>query len=107
MSLQTVVATDVAELLMQGHEQSALNLPMAGVNDELERHASSSTAPAAHDSDVTSAAAADASSGVNRSYINSMPSQTALDRFRQLCLFGRKKVRRQCAAAVATSFMII
>lgn len=106
MSLQTVVATDVAELLMQGHEQSALNLPMAGVNDELERHASSSAAPAAaHDSDVTAAAAADASSGINRSYINSMPSQTALDRFRQLCLFGRKKVR-QCTAAVATSFMI-
>ena len=70
---------------MEGHEHSALNLPMAGVIDEPSVAAAG---PAQEEGEGGATV-------VNRTSINRAPTQTALDRFRQLCLFGRKKVSRE------------
>ena len=63
---------------MEGHEQSTHNLPLSGSAAPMET------------SDVTQSEGHVTS---DRVLVSQDARTTALDRFRQLCLFGRKKVR--------------
>ena len=74
---QTVVGTDIAELLLEGHEPSTAEFSRSGV---AIGDASMSVEPDAIDGSVV---------GANRTVISAHNENT--DRFRHLLLHGRKK----------------
>ena len=82
-SLQTIVGTDVADLLLEGHEPTTLDYRQTG----MKIAPSLDTLEGDDDGDVDQSVVSD------RSSVNKTKSvEEVTDRFRHLLLYGRKKV---------------
>lgn len=81
---QTAIGTDVADLLLEGHE------PMSSVYEKTDLHIACSREDLDVDEDGSSSFGTDRSS-INKSTIE-IGVDEATDRFRHLLLHGRKRV---------------
>ena len=89
MFLQTIVGTDIADLLLEGHEPSSAEYAKFGASIRQAPSSLDTTGSAPPESDVSTVVTQD------RSLINKATDISAhdlTDRFRQLLLHGRKKV---------------
>lgn len=89
---QTVVGTDIADLLLEGHEPTTLEYKSSGVKISTSQSQSleNLTEVGEDETEKTLTVAADRSL-VNRR--KSLTMEEVTDRFRHLLLYGRKKVR--------------
>ena len=90
--LQTIIGSDITELLLEGHELSFSDYPMTGLRSASSRVPSSDCLVAPEESDSRSSSSSRRRSSMDNTAASSHLPEESITRFRHLLLHGRKKV---------------